>query len=295
MTLSFNIIRDLQEKCTDNTVSVAELLRSAKIASTRLGIVEIKKWIDDELNGYQCAADDLPEYRKIHGKLFAKDGFGNVQEVVLSNKETRDLFTYAPIWQGISTIESSVKKSNEQNGTLTYNSSGIKEEVLKFLGEDFIDCFIQVNNSRVLGLLDAVRNTIFDWSLKLEEEGLLSAIENWSPEQKGEVQEITKQVINNNFYGGVFNSNIVNGDQYVEFDSNKINELTKQIQDNISALPEETHEDILKATEDMRLQISSSTQDQSVIKSSLDVIYSVCKGVPANIVAAGIVKMIDSL
>jgi hypothetical protein len=64
-----SLLRDIQDAAVDQSTNVTTLLRKCKILAARLGNEEFKRWIDNELNGYE-SVDELPEYRIIHTQSY---------------------------------------------------------------------------------------------------------------------------------------------------------------------------------------------------------------------------------
>src|SRR5262249_47160948 len=59
-----SLLRDIQSTAVDSDSDVSTLLRKCKILAVRLGNAEFKKWVDQELGGYDNE-EELPEYRKL--------------------------------------------------------------------------------------------------------------------------------------------------------------------------------------------------------------------------------------
>lgn len=57
-----SLLRDIQATAVDSTGDIAMLLRKCKILAVRLGNADLKRWVDQELNGYD-SPDELPDYR----------------------------------------------------------------------------------------------------------------------------------------------------------------------------------------------------------------------------------------
>ena len=62
-------MRDIQAAAVDPETDVCTLLRKCKVLSMRLGNEEFKKWVDNELIGYENK-EDLPRYRILHTQSY---------------------------------------------------------------------------------------------------------------------------------------------------------------------------------------------------------------------------------
>jgi len=48
-----SLLREIQEAAIDSRVELTTLLRKCKVLAARLGNVEFKEWVEQELNGYK--------------------------------------------------------------------------------------------------------------------------------------------------------------------------------------------------------------------------------------------------
>lgn len=63
-----SIIIELQSLASDNNCPLSTLLRKSLIVATKLNLIDFKKWINDELNGYD-QKNEIPTYREVTGEL----------------------------------------------------------------------------------------------------------------------------------------------------------------------------------------------------------------------------------
>lgn len=67
-----SMVRELQASLTNPQNDILASLRSAHIIASKLKLVEIDKWILQELNGYtNVNAESIPKYRVVKGRLMA--------------------------------------------------------------------------------------------------------------------------------------------------------------------------------------------------------------------------------
>lgn len=57
-----SLLRDIQDAAINSDIDISTVLRQCKVLAVRLGNDNFKKWVDQELNGYN-KIDDLPDYR----------------------------------------------------------------------------------------------------------------------------------------------------------------------------------------------------------------------------------------
>ncbi len=189
---------------------LGELLRRLKILASRLRLPELDSWVENELSGYQDV-QSLPSYRGPF-KATVLGHFGGPFGSGLENapipplnfkKEYRDgaLFTLVFL-QPIAELESmkSAKKLTEpwpSDALVLVNYMLQNGELRLYEGMGLRQAWKVIGPTAIPGLLDAVRNRVLDFLLRLEEIAP-NAGENDDAPPHGQVL----QVFNNTFHGG---------------------------------------------------------------------------------------------
>jgi AbiTii len=65
-----SLVLELQEDCLGTDTSTLAVLRKALVVARKLGVSDLREWIQLELNGYG-RADEIPKYRIVSGQLKA--------------------------------------------------------------------------------------------------------------------------------------------------------------------------------------------------------------------------------
>ncbi len=248
-----SIVLELQREAMGSEVSVSDLLRKALVTSKKLNIKEFEEWVQIELAGYD-EGDEFPEYRKTRGTAKLRHPRTGWERIYFPTVELEDMVSVRPTGQSIGEIEKLVSEitSNDQIqmpftskfiDTIT-RSVGIKGEVTLF-----------VEITELTKVIDTVRNIILNWSLKLEEDGILGNDITFSEEEKEKANIITYNV--NNFYGDVKGSQIqqqTTGSQQIFIN----NELEKII-DFMNALEAKIGDLELSSDEEQELSVDIST------------------------------------
>ncbi|MGL6010273.1 MAG: hypothetical protein ACRC0J_01990 [Shewanella oncorhynchi] len=117
-----SLLRQIQDAAIDSSIDLPTLLRKCKVLAVRLGNEDFKRWIDNELVGYD-RKEDLPAYRVLSVNSHAHfDGsFGSSlrnANIPLScmPKSFRENLGHAYMMQPVAAIASLV--SNNDTGTL---------------------------------------------------------------------------------------------------------------------------------------------------------------------------------
>jgi len=169
---SQRLIEQLQLACLDKRVAVSDLLRRAKLTATRLTQKLTVDWIESELSGYYKNPSDIPGYRKIRTELRGLNPVHGWTPIVIEDPKTAERLSTRPIDQPIGELESILSAPEASEFRVT-----IHDKVQKSLSESIADTAgltlyrpevaAFISRSSVAGMVDAVRNRVFDWSLAL--------------------------------------------------------------------------------------------------------------------------------
>jgi hypothetical protein len=174
------LVLELQRDALNPAISVLVLLRKALVVAIKLNIQEFQQWVEKELKGYPNKSD-LPQYRFMWGDLKARTHHGWRQvEVPL---QFHELICKTPVRQPISHIEALVETSKNPKSSLITMSPELEEVLREYYSIPY-EIRIHIDGSQVKGVLEAVRDVVLTWSLKLEEDGILGEGMTFSQEEK---------------------------------------------------------------------------------------------------------------
>jgi hypothetical protein len=170
------LVIQFQEDLTIGSKEISNLLRTAKLISSKLGKGKIEDWIDHELNGYPVDSA-LPEYRIISG--------GQLQ---FYNPYHGWLPAMTPAILDIPISEPITKLAVYKRGDRFYLSppekypltdeSGSSQPIMSF--PQRIEC----NVSAVIAIVEGVKTRLVDWSIELEKQGILGENMSFKEEEK---------------------------------------------------------------------------------------------------------------
>ena len=201
-----SIVLDLQKEALDNNSDILNLLRKAYLIAKKLKLTEFEKWINNELNGY-TKKEDIPKYREYCGELKAWNPYNGWIPVVLTDDEWIKSLTYHEAFESISNLKNIYEKADKNTFVFQFNG-----EINHILSKcfDFETKFgLIVGTNQIYSTIEGIRNIILDWSIKLEETGILGQGLQFSSEEK-ELADNTPVINNyiNNFYGIVQDTQI---------------------------------------------------------------------------------------
>jgi len=157
------------------------LLRKALVVATKLQIAEFREWVQRELNGYK-QGDTLPEYRQIKGNAEAFNPFQNRWMPVIWENEPRRL-TRCQNGQPVAEIEDLLRHDDGKDRFVMPYPESVQRTLSRNSNLGLIPNLI-LSRASLTGILDAVRNIILEWSLKLELDGILGENMTFSREEK---------------------------------------------------------------------------------------------------------------
>lgn len=287
-----SFIKDLQTEIMSPNCDIVNILRKAHFIASTLNLTDFDKWIMSELNGYPTP-NDCPEYRILHCDLYAFNQFNGWMPTVFRNTELENLISITKMNNSISQIIS----MSEQEGDKLM--SEILGELLLLLNECFNTSNTRfalfVSKTSIMDIIEKVKTTVLDWTIKLESEGILGENTTFS-EQEKQVAATIPQTINN-YYG---NTNIVSSPtenmQIVSGNNNEVSfsyefakNAVEEIEDSISA------KDISDTDKEYALSIINNIKNQidnknnpSTIKNSFNLLKEFLIGIGSSFATSAI-------
>jgi AbiTii-like protein len=171
-----SIILELQAEAMDAETNLGSLLRKSLAVATKLQLTEWIAWCRSELNGYHAGAK-IPEYRLIQGEM-------------------KMFNPYNGVWMqfvGLGPVNSSCSQSIAEIQDLASSEGMIFQSVPPSAYERMTEIItppkLVLQKTSLVGILDAVRNTILEWTLKLEADGVLGEGMTFSQQEKKTVMK----------------------------------------------------------------------------------------------------------
>lgn len=199
MSSDNSIVLDLQRDALDQNCPVSTLLRKSMVVAKKLGLREFKDWISSELSGYRS---EPPDYRKVHGMPKAWNEYRGWIPLMSEDSEIAEILAERPVYQSIAELEE-IASRDDTSSTL---GMPYAQPLQRHLGEvtGFATQFaLIVQRASLTGILDAVRSAILEWTLKLEEEGILGEGLSFSDIERQSAQSIPQGT--NIFMGSIEN------------------------------------------------------------------------------------------
>ncbi|MEZ5941134.1 MAG: hypothetical protein R3C18_07070 [Planctomycetaceae bacterium] len=196
--MSDPIVIELQRLASDSNCPVDELLRKALIVATKLNIDEFRDWISLELNGYPDGRD-VPCYRTVPAEVRVYNDVQRRWMPMFMPSEFDKCFDAVPITQPVGTLLPLIESNaNEFKVTLP---SDVRSLLMQGQGEFPMEPGLFASSIYIVKALDAIRNALLDWALKLEQQGILGEGMRFTPEEKAIAVNNQNIHIGGNFQG----------------------------------------------------------------------------------------------
>jgi hypothetical protein len=205
-----SLLRQIQDAAIDSSIDLPTLLRKCKVLAARLGNEDFKRWIDNELVGYD-RKEDLPEYRVLN--VNSKGHFGGAFGSGLRNadiplscvpKDFREKLGHSYMMQPVAAIASLV--SNKNTGTL---QEPWNPDLVAHFGQEIYEHMVcmqawkVIPASALIAALDSVRTRVLNFVLEIEAQN--PAAGEAMANEKPVPQEIVQQIFNTYITGNVQN------------------------------------------------------------------------------------------
>lgn len=291
-----SIVLDLQAELVSPECDILSVLRKAHIIATKLKLVDFDRWIQKELNGY-TSEDKTPEYRRVRGSLKVYNPYNGWCPTINTNTELENSICNRNLTNPISLLLDWYLKSANKSIHMTFSG-----EQTQFLNKFFnvpitMEFALFFDSSAIKLIIDSVQDTLLQWTLKLEEEGITGEGLQFSDKEKAIAKAIPQTV--NNYYGTtsvinapISNSQIVSGENNnatfnYSLASDSISEIQTAI--NSSEMTPEDKSTALELAEEIKEKIDNKKKP-SIIRSALvglkDFVVSVGAGATVAVIEA---------
>ncbi|MGN0487863.1 MAG: ABC transporter substrate-binding protein [Ruminococcus sp.] len=275
-----SMVLDLQNEVTKQDCDIVNVLRKAHLISAKLGLTDFEKWITCELNGYK-KGDVLPDYRTIKGTLKAYTPFNGWIPAVITDQKTEDALCIADVANSISEIIELC--SNSKNKIFTEYTGKQLELINNLFDEPFTRFALYLSPSAIKDIVEKVKTTVLEWTIKLEENGIMGEGMQFNSDEKETAKTISQPI--NNYYGStniinapIESSAIIAGNNNsimftydkIMFTYDKANNAISQIESSLNNEPisDEDKESAIELLTEIREKISVQKRP-TIIKSAL--------------------------
>lgn len=296
-----SLVLELQREAYLSESSILNLVRKAYVLSRKLDVEELVVWLNREMEGYkEINQADVPTYRLVHGHIKAWNPYQGCYIPAIFDGETDEMLSEQVILMPIAEIEKQIENANEQKGNLILIfPPALQIELMKATGYDF-EVSLHVPVSQFENILNRVRDIVLEWTLRLEEEGIIGENMTFNADEKKSASQITNIY---NHIGTMVNSplqqNSNNSSQTVSVGEFKVESL-KEIVEHGKVLLEQITDRVTKAELKSELtvlevQAESPKPKKAIIKESLVSIRNIAEGATGSVLVSLVPKLVEAL
>ena len=218
--MSDSIVLQLQSLASDPNSNIEELLNKSLLVARKLKIKEFRKWCELELEGYE--KNTLPEYRKFRGQLKVFNPYHGYQTFIIPD-DLDEVVTSISINLSVGEINNLLKQDGDSFENVISNQA--KRQLMSLQGGYDLEPRVIFKRSQLLGITSKLRNIILNWSLQLEEDGILGKGLKFSDKEKEAAMSVNHFNIQNlqgvagTISGGTINQNNQINIKEMDFDS----------------------------------------------------------------------------
>lgn len=191
----------------------------------------------------------------------------------------------------------SILATNDDN--LQFNLSPQLKKMLMDAIQYQLEPALMLSRAAVVGIVDAVRNLIVDWSLQMEAAGVLGEGMTFSQREREKAAPATQQfnIQNLGVLGNVTDHAQVSNHQTAikDIDASALRNMLDQVDALQDNLPPPTRAKLGPVVADLQRESVSAAPNQSKIRGLLLSAKTICEGAAGNLVASGVVAAINSL
>lgn len=289
-----SLVLELQRDALMSGSPVTDLLRKAIVAAKKLGITEFEVWAENELSGYPPDVD-IPRYRNVRGDIKAWNPYHGWIPVLLQDANLAERLSARNCSQGIAELES-LLQSSDNNGLLQMPFPKANEQRLMSMMELPLVPTLVVSRTAVVRIVDTARNTVLNWALRLEQDGILGYGMSFTPDERSRAAGHTYNITN--FHGSVTGSQIQQfspGASQTNRAGLDVADLPALIEQLRLALPElkldpVKEQDLNADLETLESQLKATKPKAEILRSALNSVRTVLEGAGSSLVASGLLS-----
>lgn len=296
-----SVVLELQKEVMREDCDVLNLLRKAHLIAAKLNLEEFDKWILYELNGYTNNDCIIPEYRCIIVSLNEWLPFYGWCRV--DDKHIEKMFSTIEMRDSLGCLVELSKKYNESFKIYSFDADdNSRINSLRGRTKQQTQYSLYCSVLQIKSIIEQVKNTILDWTMKLEDKGIVGKEMQFNSEEKESAKQIP-QTVNNYFghtsiiNGEVKNSAIVTGDgNTIIYNSQDAQKAISEIESSLNNedISSEDKEIATEMIAEIREKVSKNKKP-AFVKSAFIGLKDFLLGVGASLTAALIQSKIQGL
>lgn len=290
------IIQEIQDELLSPQCILSETMRKAYIPAVKLGLIELKEWLDLETQGYPNDIEQVPTYRCLQGQCRGFTPFHTWENINFDSHISEEELSKIKYKVSIFEIEKLLQNSNTIEFTIALPYSLIRMYNITNCGQ----LAVFIGRRKLQNIINSAKSVLMADIAKLDDVGIEGNNSNFTKDEK---ERVKTMVINQTF--NVSGGNVEN--QVATENSNQIQNNgwdAKQIKCIIQML--QSQQDNLEIDENARntlkhellivtKELERSEPQYSIIKQGLKSIRTIVEGAASGVVSQTILHMFHLL
>ncbi|MFK9095495.1 hypothetical protein [Bacillus salipaludis] len=296
-----SLVLELQREAVDGNSSINNLLRKALLVAKKLKVQDIEKWVFSEMNGY-ARFEEIPDYRVVRGNLKAWNPHYGYIPYIIENSKFYDEVSTRKVDSSVSELEHILEGPN---GNIIMKFHAELENYLMKNQEFPFQPSLHISDSQFKKIIETVRGIVLNWSLQLEEDGILGEGMSFSKKEEEKAAKSTEQIIHQNIYnsgGGHIQvqQHTQNSSQSLQINSTiDKSELTNFIAEAKKLFAEITDPDQKDELDSeiavLEAQVKSPRPKVAMISEALKSIRNISEGVTGSLIATAVAEKVFAI
>lgn len=290
-----SIILELQREALNDNITVVSLLRKSSVVASKLGLEEFGNWIKQELGGYSNG--DVPAYRQVHGEPKYFNPYNGWQPVIIQDERIRRIFSNSLAANPVSELEDIYNNQSLTREPAFINYSVEKEKYLLSFMEFEVQVGLIVHAPAIKRILDAVRQHVLDWCLRLEKDGILGSGLSFSNEEKKAATKYSFHI--QNMHGSQIQIESQDSKQIITDTGvgTSIATFIKLVDEHKSqiGLNAQQISEISQSLRDLKEELESENPTTKRMHSALSLLKGVLENSAGNVIASGLLYKLGEI
>jgi hypothetical protein len=288
------LIAEIQREAIDDKASVSSLLRKVKLAAAKLNLDTLGSWVDAELTGYP---DDVPEYRQLNGAPRYWNQFHGWRPLG-GDARIVERLSEVKFGESVANIEALVSSAKSSSTLIARYPPAL----LQFLSENLkihvAQAGAEIPVATAIGVLDAVRTAILNWSIEMERAGVHGEGLSFSPVEQRKAQSAPNvfHIGSIGSFTGVMGSENTVGDIISStINASEVKKFVSQVKANTKSLINEgvDEKQLLACLKSIEAALKNS--DVGLIRKGLKGLQDIATNAAGGLVTTGVLSMLHLL
>lgn len=293
-----SLIQQIQMDIIDSKQSTVNVLYKAKIVAFKLNQTDFLKWINCELEGYQaCPINELPSYRIIHGCLMGQPRYGSWTSIMIQSPDAERVVSKFGCSESLSQISHQIARAGERD-ELLHIPGGEQQKLLRQWINESMQYAVRFSVAQYASIIDAVRSSLLNWVLELENSGVLGNNLEFSDKEREVASSMTQYVFAQNIgmVGSGAEQKIFGTlNQSMSIDAaTKISAILSAIADLIDRLPTSEQSDARHAVEELQNHLQNPS-DIKAKEANIGILQRIAEASVSSVAGHALLKLLEEL